>query len=204
MAEVLRRERLAGTVACPIVVDGHLWGTITATTHEATLPIDTEVRLEKFTELVATAISNAHATSQLARIAEEQAALRRVATLVANDVPPADIFIAVADEVGEVFGTGLSTALRFEHDPPSAVMMGATKVVLDSFPVGTKVELKGQISSAEVYRTGRPARHRGAAAAVHRPGGDGDRQCGVAGGARAAGGRTGRPATAGDVGRRGS
>jgi PAS domain S-box-containing protein len=158
MAEVLRQERLAGTVACPIVVDGHLWGTITATTHEATLPIDTEVRLEKFTELVATAISNAHATSQLARIAEEQAALRRVATLVANDVPPADIFIAVAEEVGQVFGTGLSTALRFEHDPPSAVMMGATKVVLDSFPVGTRVELTGPISSAEVYRTGRPAR----------------------------------------------
>jgi PAS domain S-box-containing protein len=158
MAEVLSRERLAGTVACPIVVDGHLWGTITASTRDETLQIDTEVRLEKFTELVATAISNTQARSQLARLAEEQAALRRVATLVANDVPPAEIFAAVANEVGRVFGTGLSTALRFEHNPPAAVMMGATKVVLDSFPLGTKVELEGSISSAEVYRTGRPAR----------------------------------------------
>jgi signal transduction histidine kinase len=158
MAEVLRRERLAGTVACPIVVDGRLWGTIAVSTREDVLPIDSEERLEKFTELVATAISNAHARSELARIAEEQAALRRVATLIADDVPPADLFVAVPDEVGRVFGTGLSTALRFEHDPPAAVMVGATEAVLHWFPVGTRVELEGPLASAEVYRSGRPAR----------------------------------------------
>jgi len=158
MAEVLRRERLAGTVACPIVVDGRLWGAIAVSTREEVVPIDAEERLEKFTELVATAISNAHAGSELARVAEEQAALRRVATLIANDIPPADLFVAVAEEVGRVFGTGLSTAVRFEHDLPAAVMVGATEAVLHWFPVGTKVVLEGPMPSAEVYRSGRSAR----------------------------------------------
>ena len=44
---------------------------------------DTEARLASFTELVATAIANTEA-ARLARLAEEQAALRRVATLVAQ------------------------------------------------------------------------------------------------------------------------
>ena len=46
-------------------------------------PADTEPRVVQFTELVATAIANAEARAQLQRLADEQAALRRVATLVA-------------------------------------------------------------------------------------------------------------------------
>jgi hypothetical protein len=48
------------------------------------LPADAEARLVSFTELVATAIANADSRAALARLAEEQAALRRVATLVAR------------------------------------------------------------------------------------------------------------------------
>ena len=57
-------------------------------------------RLAGFTELVATAISNTASREQLTRLADEQAALRRVATLVAQGAPPAELFGAVAAEVG--------------------------------------------------------------------------------------------------------
>ena len=46
---------------------------------------DTERRVSQFTELVATAIANAEARAELQRLADEQAALRRVATLVAEE-----------------------------------------------------------------------------------------------------------------------
>jgi signal transduction histidine kinase len=64
-------------VATPIVVDGRLWGTmIAATTGPAPQPPDTERRLERFAELVATAIANAEAREAIERLAEEQAASR--------------------------------------------------------------------------------------------------------------------------------
>jgi signal transduction histidine kinase len=53
------------TVASPIVVEGKLWGVIAVNTGEE-LPPDTEERLEKFTELVTTAIANAEGKSELA------------------------------------------------------------------------------------------------------------------------------------------
>ena len=62
----LRRLGLASTVASPIMVDGSLWGVIVVATRDEPLPVDTEQRLEKFTDLVATAIANAHSRSELA------------------------------------------------------------------------------------------------------------------------------------------
>jgi signal transduction histidine kinase len=54
-------------VGAPIVVDGRLWGVMVATSPEAgSLPADTESRLETFTELVATAISNTEARAEVA------------------------------------------------------------------------------------------------------------------------------------------
>ena len=67
------------------------------------MPADTEARLTKFTELVATAIANAESRAGLARLAEEQAALRRVATLVARGAPAEEVFAAVAEEVAGCF-----------------------------------------------------------------------------------------------------
>ena len=68
----------------PIVVDGRLWGVMIASTTSTPLPADTESRIAAFTELVATAISNTEAAREVRRLADEQAALRRVATLVAR------------------------------------------------------------------------------------------------------------------------
>ena len=70
----------------------------------ALLPADTEARLASFAGLVATATANTESRASLARLAEEQAALRRVATLVAQGVPPVEIFSAVSDEAAGLFG----------------------------------------------------------------------------------------------------
>jgi PAS domain S-box-containing protein len=59
---------------------------------------------------------------ELGVLADEQAALRRVATLVAQDVPSSELFGAVAREVGALFGADFSGMLRFEDDAPATTM----------------------------------------------------------------------------------
>jgi signal transduction histidine kinase len=126
------------SVASPIVVDGRLWGVITVTSESEVLPPDTQERLEKFTELVATAISNAESREHIHRLAEEQAALRRVATLVAGGIATEDVFAAVASEVGHLFGSDVSAIVRFEDAGVVTVLgdiggphMAGARVVLD-------------------------------------------------------------------------
>jgi PAS domain S-box-containing protein len=147
-------------VGTPVVVEGRLWGVMTAaSTEEEPLPADIEARLASFTDLVATAIANAESREALARLADEQAALRRVATLVAQGVPPAEIFSAVSQEVGQLFGSEIAGVLRFEDDGgPPIVFVGVSKKVEGVIPVGTRWRLDEGIVSAQVFRTGRSAR----------------------------------------------
>src|SRR5262245_28886905 len=87
-----RRSGLKSVAASPIIVDGRLWGFIATSSPDAPLADDVEDRLTALTELVATAIANSQAREELSRAAREQAALRRVATLVAAGAPAAELF----------------------------------------------------------------------------------------------------------------
>jgi hypothetical protein len=69
------------------------------------LPAGTEIRLGAFTELVARAIANAEAHKELEQVAAEQAALGRVATLVARHPSSAEVFAAVTEEAGQLLGS---------------------------------------------------------------------------------------------------
>jgi signal transduction histidine kinase len=80
------------------------------------LPEDTDARLPDFTELVATAIANSDARDDLRRLFDEQDALRRVATLVAEGTRVEEVFSAVAREVARVFEVRLVTVCRYESD----------------------------------------------------------------------------------------
>jgi signal transduction histidine kinase len=145
-------------VASPIIVEGRLWGVMTAdSTMEQPLPVDSEARLASFTELVATAISNAESRAGLARLAEQQAALRRVATLVARGVPPEDVFEAVTEEVVHLLGLDSAAMSRYESDGTmsTVTISGRLKDVL---PVGRRWSLGGKNVSTLVFETGRPAR----------------------------------------------
>src|SRR5256885_10728633 len=109
MARVLG---IRSSVATPIVVEGRLWGTLVAVTSQSEpLPRETDLRIGEFTELVATAIANAGARDELSSLVEEQAALRRAATLVAEGAPPTDVFDPAIPQVSPPLGapqTGLA------------------------------------------------------------------------------------------------
>jgi signal transduction histidine kinase len=149
-----REAGYKSAVGSPIVVEGRLWGLISATSTEGPLPPGIEARLASFTELVATAIANAKSQNALEQLADEQAALRRIATLVAKGILPVEVFAAVAEEVAAAF-RAITGVLRFEHDPPGVVLVGAWKAI---DPIGTRWDIDDLLEAAEVYRTGRSAR----------------------------------------------
>jgi signal transduction histidine kinase/putative methionine-R-sulfoxide reductase with GAF domain len=154
---VVRETGIRSAVASPIVVESELWGAIGVGSVDRSLPPDTERRLADFTELVATAIANAESRETLAQLADEQAALRRVATLVAQGAQPEVIFSAVGEEIGRLFGSALTLVGRFEHDAPALVAVG-TGVGVDAIPLGSRWDLDVLPASGRVYRTGRSVR----------------------------------------------
>jgi signal transduction histidine kinase len=110
------------SVGVPITVEGRLWGVLAAvSTTDQPLPPGTEQRLAEFTQLVATAIANTESREQLTRLAEEQAALRRVATLVARGAPPVEVIEAVITEAGRVVPADAAGLSRYETDGTTAV-----------------------------------------------------------------------------------
>ena len=160
IGEHARRLRTSTAVGGPIHVAGRLWGAMVAAGLEGnTMPTDAGPRLEQFTELIATAISNAEARVELARLADEQAALRRVATLVAEEAPAAVLFAKVAEEVAGVFGRRIDTAiLRFDPDETATVVAVWGAQPEGGIRVGTTMPIDGSGVSAKVYRERRPVR----------------------------------------------
>jgi signal transduction histidine kinase len=148
---------LRSAVAVPISVEGRLWGAMAiAAAHGRRLPANTEERLAGFTELVATAIASAETREELRRIANEQAALRRVATLVARGLPPAAVFAAVADEVAALFSADTASVVRLEPDG-QVTLMGGHGWMADPGS-GLRDRLPVDILVARVRETGRAAR----------------------------------------------
>jgi signal transduction histidine kinase len=158
IAAEARRLGLRSGVGSPIFVDGRLWGAMTAGTARAEpMPLGTESRMAEFTELAATAISNVQARAEVQRLAEEQAALRRVATIVAQERSPEEVFARVAEEVGRIGGAETAVIHRFDPDGHSTIVASYGKLQ-ESFWVGSRWELKGNSVAAGVYRTARPVR----------------------------------------------
>jgi signal transduction histidine kinase len=158
IAEVVRRCGIRSTAGVPVVAAGRVWGAmVVSTTEHDPLPQGIEARLADFTDLLATAIENAESREALAQLADEQATLRRMATLVAQGVRPDEIFSAVSEEVGRLVGSDTAAIARFEHDPPAIVVVGIGQSI-PGIPIGTRWELDDALASTEVYRTGRSAR----------------------------------------------
>ncbi|MFL5826270.1 MAG: GAF domain-containing protein [Thermoleophilaceae bacterium] len=157
-ADLTRQLKVHSSVGAPIVVEGRLWGVMVASLRNGQpLPADTESRIAAFTELVATAISNTEARVDLARLAEEQAALRHVATLVAQGVAESELFDAVAEEAGTLLRADLAVMTCYESDDTVRPVAGWTSD-------GQRLEsahswaLDRSDLAVKVLRTGRPAR----------------------------------------------
>src|SRR4029079_7443691 len=138
-ADVARDWQYRSSVGVPISVEGRLWGVMIAGSRGEPLPADTEARLAGFTGMVATAIASAQARTELRGFAEEQAALRRVATLVARGAPPEELLNCVAAEAGRVLPAATTVLARYDPDGATVVTVGTwsgTGAV--PAPVGTR------------------------------------------------------------------
>jgi signal transduction histidine kinase len=98
---------------------------------------------------------------ELRQLAEEQAALRRVATLVARGVPPSDVWAAVVAEVHQLLNADVTGLLRFEPDGTATLVATRSPYGVES-PVGTQYTLEDDGIAATVLHTGRAA-HRDSA-----------------------------------------
>jgi signal transduction histidine kinase len=94
---------------------------------------------------------------ELSRLAEEQAALRRVATLVAGHATAEEIFATVAEEVARVLRADRGVVCRYEPDGTMTVTAFWTSGQR-TLSVGTRVELSGDRVAALVHQSGRPGR----------------------------------------------
>ena len=156
VAETAREFGLRAGVGAPVNVEGRLWGVMVAGSKAGPLPAGIEARLAGFTELAGTAIANAQARVEVRGFAEEQAALRRVAMLVAGAAAPAEVFSAVAEEAGRLLGADWATMARY--DPDGETIVAAWSSTGAVFPVGTWAKLGGWNVPTLVSETGRPAR----------------------------------------------
>jgi signal transduction histidine kinase len=160
IADLARAEGVEVTLGAPVVVAGRLWGVATVGWNAGqSPPTDTEDRMARFAELLATGIANADSTEALRRLADEQAALRRVATLVAEGAPPTAVFDAVIVEIERLLSAGGVTLLRYEPDDEATVLAHRGPGA-ESIPPGSRVShADGESATAIVWRTKRPARH---------------------------------------------
>jgi PAS domain S-box-containing protein len=95
----------------------------------------------------------------LSVLAKQQEALRRMATLVAHGVAPAEVFAAVADEMVRCLDTDGAGVFRYEPDGSAVVMASSSKPGSKYFAVGERMMLDGDNLATWILQTGRPARH---------------------------------------------
>ena len=152
-----REQGWGQAVAAPIIIDGAIWGHIAAFGEaEEALPPGCQTRLADFTNLMASAIANAQARNELRGLAEQQgAALRRVATLVAQQASPTTIFTAVAEEASRALRVPRAAVWRCQEDGPVTLLGSAGR----SDPTNERAfPSSEEYIAGKVMETGRTAR----------------------------------------------
>ncbi|WP_127504629.1 GAF domain-containing protein [Actinoplanes solisilvae] len=155
IGEIVReRTSLRTSIMAPVFDQGELWGGLAVhAPKEQFLAADTERRLAGFAELVSTALANATARAEVRRIAEEQATIRRIATLVARQAPPAEICQTVADALAALFE--VEDMRLFRYDPGDEVtVVGSHGLMAGDYPVGSSHRLLAGTAVDLVRRDG--------------------------------------------------
>jgi signal transduction histidine kinase len=97
-------------------------------------------------------------SSPFQALLDEQAALRRVAMLVASDPEPQKVFDCVCEEVARALRVDGTNLTRFEEDGTQTVLAGWSVNGTPIFPVRPDVPLEGDAAVPKVRRSGRPER----------------------------------------------
>ena len=97
--------------------------------------------------------------AEISRLAQEQRALRRVATLVASEASPERVFTAVSEECARVLEVNASAVFRFEGDDTATIVgRHSRSVTEDAFNLGMRLPATEDTGIGQVLRTGAPAR----------------------------------------------
>jgi hypothetical protein len=106
---------------------------------------------------------------ELAALAEQQAALRRVATLVARAASPSEVFSVVAEEMARCLKVANAEVCRYQENGAAIVAVGSfVESGLPDIPPGESLMCEGENVSGKVWRTGRPDRQLRTCPRLHR------------------------------------
>ena len=108
--------------------------------------------------LAAVTAERRRAARALGAAESEQAALRRVATLVAGDARPSRVFEQVTEEVGRLLGLPGANVMQYDGARTATVVGAWSEEGPPRFGVGERLDIDGDTVLARVVRSGAPAR----------------------------------------------
>ncbi len=150
--------RVQWCVGVPIILRGTVWGVcVLASSRAEPFADDTESRITAFTELASTALTNAQANDELRERAREQAELLETAEIAAGGAEPPEVFAAIVRSASALL-EGLPTVLQRFVDDESADLLAVHGLHADVPRAGKRVIVDPDGVTAEVQRTGQPAR----------------------------------------------
>jgi len=103
-------------------------------------------------------IGQVEPVARLEALVREQAALRRVATLVARDADPAAVFQSVCEEVGCVLDVTTTNLVRYERSGTATVVGAWAEQGAPVFPLAADVPMDGDSVAPRIRRSGRTVR----------------------------------------------
>ena len=118
------------------------------------------VAVAALTSLILAAVTAERTASERAQqaLTDEQAALRRIATLVAGEAASDRVFEQVTVEAAQTLGASAATLARFDKDGMLTFVGGWSDTGRLAFPIGSRVPVEETGVLAEIQRTGRPER----------------------------------------------
>jgi PAS domain S-box-containing protein len=111
-----------------------------------------------FTGFIRDSSDRRAAEEEVRLLAQEQAALRRVATLVARGADRATVFAAVTSEVAGLFDAETANMIRYQDDDTELVIGAWSRDGHPNIPLGASLPLDGDSAAPRIKRTGKPVR----------------------------------------------
>jgi PAS domain S-box-containing protein len=96
--------------------------------------------------------------AEVGQLAQEQRALRRVATLVASEASPERVFMAVSEETARVLEVNATAVFRFEGDDTATIVGRFDRDDIGAFRLGERLPVDESMTIGRVLYTGEPAR----------------------------------------------
>ncbi|HYY04441.1 MAG TPA: PAS domain S-box protein [Gaiellaceae bacterium] len=96
--------------------------------------------------------------AEVGRLAQEQRALRRVATLVASEASPEQVFAAVSQECARVLDVSASAVFRYEGNDTATVVARHARDGVGAFPLGSRVQATESTTIGRILVSHKPER----------------------------------------------